>query len=87
MNKREKAELINLITPLDNLFFIAEHIEDNIMNNINIESQILKNNIEEYKQKLFKNLNVIEETKDILMEIVHLKVESERIKNILIKEG
>ena len=79
MNKREKAEMINIIVPLDNLFFFVEHIEDHILKNSDVETEILIQNIREYKKKLLKNLNAIEETKDILMEIVHLKVANERL--------
>ena len=85
MNKREQAEMINLVVPLDNLFFLAERIEDYILENVDLKADILKNNINEYKKKLLENLNAIEETKDILQGIVHLKVANERIKTMLEK--
>ena len=38
MNKREKAELMNLVTPLENLFYITSHIDEYLLDDVEDES-------------------------------------------------
>lgn len=77
MNKREKDEMLNLVVALDNLFLLVENMENILTKNASIEYKNLEH-IKQYKEKLIENMNVIEETKDILLGINHLKISSER---------
>ena len=79
MNKREKDEMLNLVVALDNLFLLVENMENILTKNASIGYKNLEH-IKYYKEKLIENLNVIEETKDILLGVNHLKISSERFK-------